>query len=388
MGSSKSESPQLGFRVVSLIPASATWRTDPVGDIDESGTVDIADYRLLKAQLGGTGPDNDDPTADLNGDGLVSLPDFAILRGNLGETSFTGDWALANWSADGAPPLDVPIAAKGMIVNSGTAIVSSAVPTALSLDVIGLETAPTATPTVDINSGSSLTVTDAVTVGDRGTLNVNGTLNMGELTVETGGTLIVGAGSVIDSPTGTTITINGTIANDADGVGNVGDPADLHDDGDSLTLADNSTYEWTFGGIGVDNYIDVRREINIEIDNGNIDDDGNTTGVTIKVASDGSAIPANDETGLTVILFRSVEGIIIDGSDETSLINLTFGNPNWVYEALTRVESGDFLSEYLVITNLRLGATGPAPITVTPEPATMSLLAIGGLALLRRRRRK
>ena len=39
-----------------------------------------------------------------------------------------------------------------------------------------------------------------------------------------------------------------------------------------------------------------------------------------------------------------------------------------------------------LLTGLGTGSNGPYGLAITPEPATMSLLALGGLALLRRRR--
>jgi hypothetical protein len=295
--------------------------------------------------------------------------DFAILRGNFGETSFTGDWALDNWSFNGAPPLDVPIDGKKMNVNSGTAIVyesATPVPTALSLNVISLDPAAT-TATVEIQANALLTVTEAVNVGVGGTVNVNGTLTADGLSVAIGGTLMLGDGSTVVLPEAATapvtITINGTIANDGVGVGDLGDRAVTDPvDATNLTLTDGSVYEWTFGGDGVDSHISVTGDIVFD------------EGAIIRLNSGGLEADGTYD----VVLFRAHSFGITQGEIDDNLDNITFeGLAGWTYTLGTEWRSSDPDADYLVLKTLE-----------TPEPATMSLLAIGGLGLLMMRRRR
>jgi hypothetical protein len=91
-----------------------------------------------------------------------------------------GYWHEANWSDDGGMPLVLPIADMEMIVNSGTATVSTDVSAtaAKSLEIAR----DNASGTVQIASTGTLAVTDDVNIGDGGALNINGVLSTGALT--------------------------------------------------------------------------------------------------------------------------------------------------------------------------------------------------------------
>jgi len=285
-----------------------------------------------------------------------------------------------------------------------------------------------------------------VVIGDSGTLTVDSSLTAIPVT-----NLTMDAGSVIKSTQApveaVTVTVSGNLANDGVGIGYLGDYGDHDadsetpdtfkdtDEATNLTLADGSTYDWTFGS---DTYIDANGEITFET--------GAEGGVTIQL-HEGVGSP----DGSDVKVFLSRDGIYT-GIDENVTILKPAGT-EWTWNTVTPLAivlegEGDDEQEYLVLQGLVAGdvdvpgdangddvvdatdydilnaqiggawngvvdedpdfndddvvdlvdfamlraawpAAAGAPLAVvTPEPATMSLLAIGGLALLRRRRRK
>ncbi|MBT3201214.1 MAG: PEP-CTERM sorting domain-containing protein [Phycisphaerales bacterium] len=283
-----------------------------------------------------------------------------------------GDWGEANWLDDGALPLVSPIADKNMIVNSGIATVTAApatpIPIAAALDVIGLETALDAVPTVVIDSGASLTVTGAVNVGDRGTLNVNGTMTAGEvncLNVEVGGRLTLGGGARILSPltvaTGgdATITVGGTLVGGSDATAGIGAMGD--DDGTlNLILTGTSTYEVTCietlddenNPIVLDTSIDVTGKLTME------------SGATINLT-----LGSGDITDQTVMLFRSyyddfdIGGVTTDLGDLSAaginltsngeaLVGATLAWSEYIYDGILDAEF-----KYLTLTGVTLSDT-------------------------------
>jgi len=65
---------------VTLAGGSIAFTVGVLGDIDGSGTVDLADLAVLLSQFGQSG----DLSGDLNGDNVVDLTDLALMLANFG----------------------------------------------------------------------------------------------------------------------------------------------------------------------------------------------------------------------------------------------------------------------------------------------------------------
>ncbi|MBT3201621.1 MAG: PEP-CTERM sorting domain-containing protein [Phycisphaerales bacterium] len=106
-------------------------------------------------------------------------------------------------------------------------------------------------------------------------------------------------------------------------------------------------------------------------DNGGHDDDVMGHGAAISLID-----PNNDEIAVTRTLLAS--GLFEGVSEGTTMVSLSGASANAVwYNAGT----GHF-----ALSAGTLDAIGGAEVTVVPEPATLSLLAIGAVGLIRRRR--
>jgi fibronectin-binding autotransporter adhesin len=244
--------------------------------------------------------------------------------------------------------------------------------------------------------------TGATTVNN-GTLKVNGSLAAGSVVTVGGGTL--GGTGVIAGPV--TIEAGGALAPGASaGTLSTG----------PVTMAANSTYEWQIGSTTADKVV-VTGALTL------------TSGWKLSLASDDGTKPTagveydiftynGDFTLGSTILAEITQPVdwpiaIInqDATPGAGRIYLTFGQPgdtnndgvvdaadfitlkknfNKFTSGATKAE-GDFNEtgtvDWADLSTLmaNFGAGGGAPAT-TPEPATLGLLAIGALALLRRRR--
>jgi len=365
-------------------------------------------------------------------------------------TDETGDWAGADWTTDGGSTWVAPIADNYMVVNSGTATVST--------DVSGTAAGSLSIArdaeggTVEIASAGTLAVTGDVTVATGGALNVDGSLVAGGLNVAVGGTLTLGGGATV-MPTvepeagDLTVTVSGTLSKDGSGIATLGNGAEFV----SLTLEPGAVFNWTLGmSAAQENYIDVWGDVTLQpcehgataltinftpaegaSSNGDayliagdfvIDPDG--TGRTreemlwalrgVMVRKDGvlwwpgTVVGGWSYTGLDLVYDDVLEvdvlaltGLIgdtdangdeiVDEGDYDELLG-QFGGPGDAnsadFDGNGIVDIEDFRMLRINL-NMPGGAPGFGPETTpTPEPATMSLLALGGLIVLKGRRRK
>ncbi|MEM7806637.1 MAG: dockerin type I domain-containing protein [Planctomycetota bacterium] len=82
------------------------------GDANGDGTVDLADFGILRANFGSTS--GTFMTGDFNGDGNVDLADFGILRANFGTSSGSDIAALDAWYSTVVPePTTLALAGLG-----------------------------------------------------------------------------------------------------------------------------------------------------------------------------------------------------------------------------------------------------------------------------------
>ena len=94
----------LGFRVAKLVVV-----TDVPGDLDDNGTVDLADVGIFELQFGSQAPGT--YTADFDGDQDVDLDDYLVMRDNFGTVA-----AAPAAAATPEPATMTVLAIGGMLV--------------------------------------------------------------------------------------------------------------------------------------------------------------------------------------------------------------------------------------------------------------------------------
>jgi len=307
-----------------------------------------------------------------------------------------GDWSVgANW-AEGA----VPSAAKAYVRNGGTAILDYAAPDITEFDI---ESAST----VEVKAGASLTGTGTANwkVGDNGTSGVTGTLLQTGGALKNGGDLYLGDDA---DDYGVVKMYGGSLE--------VGDDLKLGDDGGGL-------FELHGGDLIVHGYIAIANKVapasfgTFEISGGSLTQTGNATSgsgnrrLTIADAAPGTLRIIGGLATINVTTFEQKVGgtmeVVLDATGISTInaseaLNLAgvltvtladgFSAVPGTYDLIVaqgvrtgefttvNVPSGDYAVTYVA-------GSETVRLTIVPEPATMSLLALGGLALLRRRRR-
>jgi autotransporter-associated beta strand protein len=254
----------------------------------------------------------------------------------------------------------------------------------LALSGANAYTGPTAINqgTLLVNSPGSLNAASLVTVNSTGTLGGTGTIN-GAVTVNDGGTLAPGASAG-------TLTVN-----------------------NSLAMGSGSTYVWQLGSGGLADLVDVNGTLSIASSwTLKLMSDGGTPGTgeynlfTYDAFSGSFTLPTIDATGTwttakvaqdtvknRIYLSFGLPGdtngdFVVDAADFITLKKNFGAGPG----ATGKEAIGDFndsgtvnWADLNILTNAMAG-TGGAP-AVTPEPATLGLLMVGALAVLRRRRK-
>jgi len=247
--------------------------------------------------------------------------------------------------------------------------------------------------TLLINSPGSLAADSAVTVYDAGTLGGTGTIGSA-VTVQAGGTIAPGApGASVGTLTGTDLTIadGGSMTI---GIGDAGN--DLIDLSGYLALPG----AWTLNAFVDVSAIDPTGLSFDIIHYGTID---LLTNVTIKMFSigygyhvPGAALVADAGvvtlSGLPALMTMRPADANVDGYVDDDDLAVLLGN--WEQDSctITMWQFGDFTGDTDVddddLAVLLANWTGPPPGgACVPEPATLSLLALGALAVMRRRRR-
>ena len=264
-----------------------------------------------------------------------------------------------------------------------------------------------------------------VTIGAAGVLTVDSTLTDISVT-----NMTLGAGSMVRSTAAAageevTITLGGTLGAGDGGSSSLGDETDILAGGfTNLTLGADSTYEWTFSDAGGldDQYVYVRGAATLDnnvtirlVDNGGVAD-GESVVLLMAlgfVYDDLSAIAIEKPDDWTIgsLVVDGGSGLLILQNLVTAVAgplpgdannNGTVGDADWViFKAQFGGAPGgvdddaDFnddgrvdLRDLAILDAAWDGGAGAPEMdaTVTPEPATMSLLALGGLLVFKRRR--
>ena len=299
-----------------------------------------------------------------------------------------GEWTGAHWGPGGL----TPGGGKAMVVDSGTVTVSSDL-TAVPAASLSIASGP-AGGTVNINGACKLVVTGDANVGVGGTLRADGVLAAAAVNV-TGGRLTNSRSSV--SP----LTVQGDVAL-ADGgtlvIDALGAGSDKLAGSGGVTLGADSSLEIVIAGGGNEG----RRGTYalIEADGGLSGTFANVTDLGAYVSVNGDGL-TYDEAGGTVTLTLDMDlnpaDANLDGATDVSdriiwsnnnfTYNTTFVTGDWNNDGLTDVSDRIIWNKHnFTFATPASGAPGARTVPV-PEPATLSLLILGHLAGLRRRRR-
>jgi hypothetical protein len=244
--------------------------------------------------------------------------------------------------------------------------------------------------------------------------------------------LTLGGGSMVRSTqavdSDVSLTVSGKLTA-GDGVSELGD-SNLDDYDTNLTLSDGATFDWVFGP--GENQVDILGLLTLEEGDLGITINiiaglGTADGVDVDLFSmvndpDDLIIPSNivintpdgwdfdalvqsDDGEFLVLTNLITSGVVapVDGDangdrdvdvDDLAIFKAQFGGPLLAGDYDPDFDNDGFvtLADFAIMRGNWGATSGEAPsvedLNATPEPATMSLLAIGGLLVLRRRRRK
>ena len=370
---------------------------------------------------------------DVGGDGAVEFttPKINQNDANLDPPNLTGDvsWAMSYvYQADATGKIKVIIDIADDFTGSyhlyGLTNELTTVSAGISLPTTTI--AATETSTLYLGAADSLTLAGIDVSADK-TLTVDCTSQTIALT-----NLTMGGGSMMRSTVTVTpdelpvdVTVSGKLTA-GDGVASLGDYSN-DDAATNLTLSDGAAFDWTFGA-GADNYLEIGgtatiagvldvqlldgggtaagADVRLMLSHGLIDVSAATLNVTEPSGTswtwDSLSVEQISASDYILVLKNLVAGVVSVEGDangdgdvddlDLALFEAQFGLKGVGHSADVDGDNDVDLDDFVMIRGNFGFTSAPEPaapdFSSTPEPATMSLLAIGGLLVLRRRRRR